>query len=202
MISNFIACGPALGFHLGMDDLMRLVRTYRLTSSLADCQRLGEQIFRKIGPDLHLFVFSKVAQHSAEDVFQEVLVAVATSLKKFQGGTEKEFWAWCYAIARRRLADHFRKQAADRLTPVPPSDLWQMMDISAQVMPMTAEIKHDLEYAMKLLINSKPECYEFLWNHFVFDLDYADIAEDKGISYDAARMKVGRCLDEVKALVS
>jgi len=185
-----------------MDDLIKLVRTYRLTAGLAERIRLAEQIFGLIGPDLHLFVFSHVSGHAADDVFQEVLKAVAVSLKQFKGDTVKEFWAWCYRIARNKLNDQYRKQANDRLVPVAPEDLWQMMEASAQDAPMTPAVRHDLEYAMKLLTNSKPECYDLLWNHFVFGLDYADIATDRNMSYDSVRMKIGRCLEEVKSLVS
>jgi DNA-directed RNA polymerase specialized sigma24 family protein len=36
----------------------------------------------------------------------------------------------------------------------------------------------------------------------VLGLDYAEIAEEKNVKYDAARMKVGRCLEEVRKLVA
>ena len=185
-----------------MDDLIKLVKTYRLTTGLAERLRLAEEIFRHIEPDLRLFVFSSVSHDAGKDALQEVLKAVATSLGKFQGGTAKEFWAWCYRIARNKLNDHYRSKAADRVQLTPPEELRQMMDLSAQDAPMTAQIKHDLDYAMKLLIASKPECYDFLWKHFVFGFDYGDIAEERGTSYDNVRMKIGRCLDEAKSLVS
>jgi hypothetical protein len=50
-----------------MGDLIKLVRTYRVTAGLAERIRLAEDIFRMIGPDLHLFVFSAVPHHTAED---------------------------------------------------------------------------------------------------------------------------------------
>ena len=85
---------------------------------------------------------------------QEILKAVATSLKKFQGDTAKEFWAWCYRIARNKLNDHYRDKATDRMQPMPPEDLWQMIELSAQDAPITPAVRHDLEYAMKLLTAS------------------------------------------------
>lgn len=185
-----------------MDDLIKLVRTYRLTSGLAERLRLAEQIFRQIAPDLHLFVFNHISDRHADDVFQEVLKAVAVSLGKFKGNTEKEFFGFCYSIARNKLKDQYRKQASDLVIPVPPDKLRQMIEASAHDAPITAEVRHDLEYAMKLLTNSKPECYDFLWNHFVFGLDYADIAADRNMSYDNVRMKIGRCLEAAKSLVA
>src|ERR1700691_990260 len=178
-----------------MNDLIRLVKTYRLTAGLAERIRLAEEIFRRIEPDLRVFVFSSVSHDAAKDALQEVLKAVATSLKQFKGDTVKEFWAWCYRIARNKLNDQYRSHANDRLVLVAPEDLWQMMEASAKDAPMTPAVRHDLEYAMKLLTNSKPECYDFLWNHFVFGLDYADIATGRNMSYDNVRMKIGRCLE-------
>ena len=185
-----------------MDDLIKTVRTYRLTAGLAERLRLAEEIFRQIEPDLRVFVFSSVSHEAAKDALQEVLKAVATSLKKFKGDTAKEFWAWCYRIARNKLSDQFRQQYADRLQPVPPEELWKMMELSAQKAPMSHAVRHDLDYAIKLLTAAKPECSDLLWRHYVIGLDYAEIAEEHNMSYDNARMKIGRCLEEAKSLVS
>jgi len=185
-----------------MEQIIKLVKTYRVSAGLAERLRLAEEIFRLIEPDLRFFVFKAIQPPSAEDVLQEVLKSITTSLKKFEGHTDKEFWAWCYRIARNRLNDHFREKASDRLQPMPPEELWQLVDASAQDAPLSAGDKHDLEYAMKLLTASKPECYDYLWKHFVFGLNYAEIAEERNLNYDNVRMKIGRCLDEAKSLVA
>ena len=145
-----------------MDDLIKLIRTYRLTAGLAERLRLTEEILHIIEPDLRLFVFSQIGPQPAEDVLQEVLKAITTSLKNFQGGTNKEFWAWCYRITRNKLNDQYRTQASDRLQPLLPEELWQLVDASAQDTTLTAGNRHDLEYAMNLLASSKPECREYL----------------------------------------
>jgi RNA polymerase sigma factor (sigma-70 family) len=185
-----------------MDQVIKLVKTYRLTAGVADRLRLAEEIFRLIEPDLRFFVFRAIRPPAAEDVLQEVLKAAATGMKKFAGGSNEEFWGWCYRIARNKLNDHFRTKATDREQPMPQDELWQLVESSAQVSPLSAADRHDLEYAMKLLTASKPECYDYLWKHFVFGLAYGEIAEEQNLSYDNVRMKIGRCLDEVKSLVS
>jgi RNA polymerase sigma factor (sigma-70 family) len=185
-----------------MDDLIKLVKTYRLTEGLSERLRLAEGIFRITEPELRLFVFSSVSHEAAKDALQEVLKAVAVSLKQFKGDTAKEFWAWCYRIARNKLNDHYRSKAADRMQPTPPDELWQMMELSAQDAPITAAVRHDLNYAIKLLTAAKPECSDLLWRHYVIGLDYAEIAEERNLSYDGVRMKIGRCLDEARSLVS
>ncbi|HUD46033.1 MAG TPA: sigma-70 family RNA polymerase sigma factor [Candidatus Baltobacteraceae bacterium] len=90
---------------------------------------MAEQIIRQIAPDLRLYVLSRISHEAAEDASQEVLKAVATGMRKFAGGTEKEFWGWCYRIARNKLKDHYRHKAADRMQPTPPEELWRMMEV-------------------------------------------------------------------------
>jgi RNA polymerase sigma factor (sigma-70 family) len=184
-----------------MDELIKLVKTYRLTAGIADRLRLAEEIFRMIEPDLRLFVFGAIRPPAAEDVLQEVLKAAATGMKKFAGGTNEEFWAWCYRIARNKLNDHYRMKATDREQPMPQDELWQLVEASGDNSPLAAGVRDDLEYAMKLLTASKPECYDYLWKHFVFGLDYGVIAEEQHLSYDNVRMKIGRCLEEAKSLL-
>ena len=184
------------------DQVIKLVKTYRLTAGVADRLRLAEDIFRLIEPDLRLFVLRDIRLPAAEDVLQEVLKAVATGMRRFSGSSKEQFWAWCYRIARNKLTDHFRRQTADREQPMPQDELWQLVESSAQASPLSPADRHDLEYAMKLLTASKPECYDYLWKHFVFGLAYGEIAEEQHLSYDNVRMKIGRCLDEARSLVS
>jgi len=185
-----------------MDALIRIVRTYRLTDGLAERLRLAEEIFRHIEPDLRLFVFSAIRPPAADDVFQEVLKAVAVSLKKFAGDTTAQFWKWCYRIARNKLGDHYRSQRIERMQPMPPEEILELVEASQKAAPLSAADKHDLEYALNLLTSSKPECREYLWRHFVLGLDYAEIAEADDLTYDNARMRISRCLDEAKSLVA
>jgi len=74
-----------------MDDLIKLVRTYRLTAGLAERLRLAEAIFRLIEPDLRFFVFNAIQPPAAEDVLQEILKSTAASLKNFRGDTVPAF---------------------------------------------------------------------------------------------------------------
>jgi RNA polymerase sigma factor (sigma-70 family) len=185
-----------------MDELIKLVRLYRLATTLDE--RLGwvEKIFCKIEPKLRLFVFGLISRPEAEDALQEVLKAVATSLKKFNGNTTEEFWGWCYRIARNKLNDCFRAKAADRAEPMPPEEMWRLIDESAQDIPMSAADRLDLDHAMRLLTASKPECHELLWNHFVIGFNYQDIAEEQHLQYDNVRIKIGRCLETARSLIT
>ena len=185
-----------------MEQLIKLVKTYRLSSGLAERLRLAEAIFHLIEPDLRAFVFSAIKPQAADDVLQEVLISITASLKTFEGSSNEEFWKWCYKIARRRIYDHIRKKASDRLQPMPHDELLDLLDAPAQAAPLTAADRHDLEYALNLLDRSKPECRNYLWQHYVIGFDYGEIAEEQNLNYDNVRMKIGRCLEVAKSLVS
>lgn len=145
-----------------MDDLLKLVRTYRVTAGLAERLRLAEAIIRHIAPDMRVFIFSSIRPDDAEDALQEVFKAVALNLKGFSGTTLKEFWAWCYRIARNKLSDHYRKEYAERTFPMPPEELYRLMEVSAQTRPMTAGVRHDLDHIIKLLTATRPQCAKLL----------------------------------------
>jgi RNA polymerase sigma factor (sigma-70 family) len=192
----------SLGFWKAMDDLIKLVRTYRVTAGLAERLRLAEAIFRLIAPDLRAFIFSAIVPQAAEDVSQEVLISITKGLKTFNGNSVGEFWSWCHMIVRRRIYDYIQKRDSDRLQPLPHEELLDLVDASEQAEPLTAADRHDLEYALNLLDSSKPECRGYLWNHYVIGFDYGEIAEEQNLNYDNVRMKIGRCLDEAKSLVA
>ena len=185
-----------------MDDLIKLVKTYRFTAALDQRLRLADGIFRQIEPKLRSFVFGSVAPTAAPDVLQEVLKAVSTSLRTFTGNTNGEFWGWCYRIARNKRYDHFRRCASDRLQPMGHDEMRRLLDETAHLSVRTPGVSHDLDYAMKLLSNAKPECHALLWAHYVQDVGYAEIADEKGTSYDAVRMQITRCLDEARKLLA
>jgi DNA-directed RNA polymerase specialized sigma24 family protein len=74
------------------NELIKLVKTYRLKAGVSERPTLPEEIFRVIEPDLRFFVFRAIQPAAAEDVLQEVLKAVATGMRKFADGSKEQFW--------------------------------------------------------------------------------------------------------------
>lgn len=183
-----------------MDELIKLVRTYRLTAALTEQLRLGEAIYHRVSGELKYGVFSSIGQPAADDVLQDIMQAVITGLSKFNGNSNGEFWAWCHRIARNKINDHLRKKIRDRAEPTPPEELVRLAD--TQDSSLSAADRLDLEAAMRMLTEAKPECHTLLWKYFVLGLDYDDIAAESEASYDSVRMKVGRCLELAQTLVN
>ena len=184
-----------------MSDLITLVRTYRLMPGIADRDRLSDEIFVQLEPLLLFMIYRKVAPQDEDDVLQEIMKAVAVSLDNFKGQSHDDFMRWCRGIARHKTHDYYHSRKIDRMQPLPPEELWPMVDAAAQQVPMSAGDRIDFEDAMKLLTASKPECYDFLWKYHILDLDYDEIAEETELEYDAVRRRIERCLKLAQELI-
>lgn len=184
-----------------MDEIIKLVKTYRFTTAADQQSRLLNEIFRQVYPKMNAFVRGAIAPNNATDVVQETARAIANGMRRFQGGTGAEFWGWCYRIARNKVADQLRRQASDRLQPVSEEDFRNLVDDRGSLPPLSHGARVDLDYAMQLLAAVRPECRDLLWSHYLRGLDYGEIAAELAIAYDAARMKVTRCLELARSLV-
>jgi RNA polymerase sigma factor (sigma-70 family) len=179
---------------------------HKLIYLLEKCRRAPDQASREsafnelydaIRVDLYLYTIRRSKKLKADDVVQEVWKAISTNLHTFKEKTDEQFLSWCYRIARNKAADSFR----DRNEPMPLDEVTKIIDESENAQPMSAQDRLDLEHAMNLLSKAKPECLNLLWNHYVLGLDIQEIASQIGLKYDAARMKINRCLDAAQGLI-
>jgi len=185
-----------------MDELIKLVRNYRLNHTLTDRNKYTEAIFRVVEPKMSLFVFKAIHNpSSAEDVLQEVVRAIIVSLSSFSRDTERQFLDWCYRIARNKINDHYRAQAkeAKHLQRMPDEELWEL---AAAPAPLSPGDRLDLEYAMKLLKASDQDCYDYLLRRFMLEAEYAEIAEQENLKLDTARRRIERCVELAQSLVN
>src|SRR5438309_1619177 len=106
------------------------VNAYQHAEGLKSRDIMAQAIYFKIEPSLRLFIFDKVPHSETDDTIQEVLVAIFRALDNFKGKTDKEFWKWCYQIARNKISDTHRKKKASRLEPFPVEDLWLLVEMS------------------------------------------------------------------------
>jgi RNA polymerase sigma factor (sigma-70 family) len=188
-----------------MDEILKLARSFRFETADDQLVHLADQILRLIEPKIHLFCASSIRNElDADETAQECLIAVGRDLAKFRGDTTEEFWAWCFAIARHKIKDHFRRKATqeDRFVPLPPNELLRLVNNAVHDGGIPASDKLDLHKAIERLRQAEPECLEFLWKHFMFGLSYGEIAADHGLTYDGARMRVNRCIDVAHAAVA
>ena len=187
-----------------MDDLIKNVRSYQQAGELADRSQFAEAIFREVEPKISQFVFGVIRSQLADDVLQEALMGIIKSFHQFSGTTGEDFLRWCRGVARHKIHDQYQDsaKASERFQMLPPDELLEQADLTPGNESLSAGDRLDLDYAMKLLAESKPECGEPLRKHFVFGFDYGEIAEELKLDYDTARMRIKRCLDTVRELVA
>lgn len=182
-----------------MGDVLALIDRYRQADSREAYRQAVSELLERIYPDIHAYVYQRVPPKEAEDVCQEAMVSIAGSLPKWKGDQLKSFWDYCYTIARRRIADHYRGRSVS-LESFAPEDLQRALDAADQVEPSSPEVRLDLEGTLNLLRQVKPPCYDFLVLRYIQDLGYEEIAKLTDMSYDAVRMKIHRCLELARQL--
>jgi RNA polymerase sigma factor (sigma-70 family) len=181
------------------DNLMRLVKEFR-ELDLEKRLTHTEAIFDIIDRDVQVFIFGLVNPSSAHDILQETLIAIFIYLSTFKGETRSQFYSWWRQIARHKISDEFKKGGRIQKESFPFDETLELIE-DERCFPLDAERKHDLELALRLLDKSKPDCRKLLWNHYIIGMDYAEIAEEIGLKYDAVRMKITRCLDSARGLI-
>lgn len=96
------------------DELSRLVPL-----AVGGDQRALQQVIRVVHPQVLRYARARISggkMPTAEDVAQEICLAVATSIDKYQD-MGKPFMAFVYGIAFNKVADAHRSLFRDKLTP-------------------------------------------------------------------------------------
>lgn len=187
-------------------DLIELVNQYRKADTLDDRLRIADKIVREVGPQLRAFILAETqyrgfGSDGVDDIYQRTLEGIAVGLLKFRGKTEKLFWGWCYKIARHKLIDSLRQLAKQRAQPMAMEAIEAIIDASEAVETLSPADKADLDYAMALLREADPKCFHVIWNRYIWGWNFKEIAESFGLSRNASRMKIMRCLHSLRDLV-
>ena len=185
-----------------MDRLMEWIQHYQRGADFDLQLRLVEEILRDVRPALHLYLTRRCPEAEVDDVLQESLVAIAMALGEFEGRTPGRFWSWCYRIASNKLNDFLRKKTQSAPERIADDVLWAGLEAVAGPGSLPPGLRLDFEYAMNLLHNAAPPCYDLLWERFIMGCEHEELGEALGVSADAARMKLNRCLELAGKLVA
>jgi RNA polymerase sigma-70 factor, ECF subfamily len=70
-------------------------------------------LYSRYLPVVRLYVLGRVGDvHLAEDVTSETFLAMVDAIERVRADVEPAFAAWLLGIARNKVADHYRRQAA------------------------------------------------------------------------------------------
>jgi RNA polymerase sigma factor (sigma-70 family) len=193
---------PVQSFQMpAMAQLVDRIRPCLESGSLDEWLDLVEEVVRQHRPLLLAHVIARVPAADALDVLQLVLIGIADGLDQFRGTTDASLRSWCYRISEYKCIDYLRKKQKKREIEFDADLMHEAIEASAVNQPLSAADRLELECAMELLSNAKPPCYEYLWKHYILGLDYGEIAAEYAIGYDAARMRIERCLELAQKLL-
>ncbi len=184
------------------NELIEVVGACRRAPELPELTRFVEEIVVRVGPDLHRFVSGLCSEEAVDDVLQETLVAIGTHILKFRGSSDRQFWGWCYRIARNKVADHQRRTGRAEVVSLDIEAVRQAVEASAVDHPTGGAERLELEAAMTKLGQAKPPCVQYLTLHFLEGLDYGEMASVLRRSADAVRMQIKRCLALARQLLT
>lgn len=185
-----------------MTNLVALLQAYRDAATLPERERFTEDFVLQVGPALRRFIFAHCRSDLAEDAYQETLIAIALCLGKCSAGTDAQVWRWCYQVARYKIADQARRAGGTRTVSLEIEAVQRAVNtIAASDEGFRSEKREELEYALDLLRAVKPPCVDYLWEAIALNLTYEAVGELHGLTSDAARMQVNRCLELAQALV-
>ena len=186
---------------MNADRVVQLLESYR--GSLLEHRRLScaSDLLKEVASHLGAYAFSLVGDSHAADVLQETFLAIYKSLDKCKAKTAEKFLAWCRGIMRHKAIDNHRKWGFYTLEHFELDNITEFLLTDVPSEPMSPAKRLDLDYALKLLAESKPDCRNVLWDHYVIGMDYAEIGEQLKETNECIRMRIKRCLDTARGLL-
>lgn len=137
-------------------------------------------------------------QHSADDVAQEVCLAVMTALPRYQD-QGRPFMAFVYGIAAHKVADAHRSTARNRSDPV--ADVPEVMSLEDS--PEEHALNAETSRQMKALLGTLPEKQrEILIMRLVVGLSAEETAAAVGSTAGAVRVAQHRAIARLKKEVT
>lgn len=161
------------------------------------------QVLRTIRPLLVRYCRARVGaaergQLSADDVAQEVCLAVMTALPRYQD-QGRPFMAFVYGIAAHKVADAHRSAARNRADPVAEVPESMSLDDSPEEQALNAETSRQ----MKQLLGTLPEKQrEILVLRLVVGLSAEETAAAVGSTAGAIRVAQHRAIARLKKEVT
>ncbi|MGW4018593.1 sigma-70 family RNA polymerase sigma factor [Rhodococcus ruber] len=161
------------------------------------------QVLRTIRPLVVRYCRARVGaaergQLSADDVAQEVCLAVMTALPRYQD-QGRPFMAFVYGIAAHKVADAHRSAARNRADPVAEVPESMSMDDSPEEQALNAETSRQ----MKQLLGTLPEKQrEILVLRLVVGLSAEETAAAVGSTAGAIRVAQHRAIARLKKEVT
>lgn len=142
-------------------------------------------------------VKSKVPPNDADDVTQEVFIAVVRSLRSYR--QEARFNTWLYTIVNRQIADFYRRRGRGGHNPAMDVDI----DTTENLTAVFDGESSDQRFALQKALNALPEHYQdVILLRFADGLTFGEIAEQRGQSLEAIKSLYRRAIQAMRDAIS
>ncbi len=140
-----------------------------LAKAKGGCTQSFERLMLPLINPLHGYIVRSVGEDSTADILQDTMLSAWQGMPSF--GEQSSLKTWVFGIARRKIADHFRKTyRADT------DDIDDHADIAANSSDIDAAL--DLSAAVEALSAHEHELLTLIYNA---ELTYPEISEITGI---------------------
>lgn len=174
---------------------------------LAAAQRGDEDAFAALwqdGQPALLRYLRAIAPHTADDVAAETWTQVVRGLAKFRGD-EKNWRAWLFTTARRRLTDQARQTARRPATSLETLPSAALVDLGSLRSPDTADLaiaNLDTRAAVEMIARLPELQAEVIMLRVVAGLDTEMVARMLGRSQGAIRVAAHRGLRRLSEMLA
>ncbi len=142
-------------------------------------------------------VKSKIPPQEAEDVTQDVFIAVSRSLKGYK--QEARFNTWLYTIVNRQIADFYRRRSRQSSG----NDAEVDLETGEAVATVLDSQEIDQRLLIQRALDTLPEHYqEIILLRFADGLTFNEIAEQRQQSLEAIKSLYRRAIQAVRAAMS
>lgn len=185
-----------------MKSLAELVRAYQRVKTLEARLRFAEAVVCEVGPAMQNYIARHLRSDLVEDACQETLIAIATGLDHVTPTTDRKVWRWCYRIALYKLVDQWRAVGKHAALPLDLGEVELGLEAALREESIPSAERLDLADTLQMLRAVNPSCADLLWERYVQDLSYEEIAQLHDLTYDAARMAVTRATAFARKLMA
>jgi RNA polymerase sigma-70 factor (ECF subfamily) len=158
-------------------------------------QRGDKEAFLKLYdlylPKVYNRVKSKIPLQHAEDVTQEVFIAVIRSLHRFE--QRSRFSTWLYTIVNRQIADFYRQRKLRNQ-----SVSLETVEHLVPVQPYKTEHGDELALVQKAFTTLPEHYQEVILLRFADGLTFAEMAKWRGQSLEATKSLYRRAIQALR----
>ena len=159
-------------------------------------------LYERYLPSVYNRVRFTIPEPDVEDLTQEVFIAVMKSLHSFRG--EARFSTWLQTIARRHIADYYRRRtpADDPVELMQAEEEEEDMDEYPRVQIENPANALDDRIVLRQALQTLPENYqEVLLLRFAEGLQFNEIANHQGVSLEATKSLFRRAVASLQRVL-